>query len=482
MDTQLINTFSSSRILCVGDVMLDRFVRGSISRISPEAPIPVLHIKDEETVLGGAGNVVRNLQTLGCAVTFISVVGKDQNGSRIQELLKSSPNVEAHLMVDEERETITKTRFIASNQQILRTDRERVLSLAPVLEKELLALFKEHIQAHDLVILSDYAKGLFSPQGLQDLIQEAKAHQKPILVDPKGRDFSRYQGATLLTPNRQELSDATHLPTQTHEEVVAASQKIMKLCNLKAMITTRGPEGMSLIDASGTIEHLPTTALEIFDVSGAGDTVIATLAASLAAGGSLSDAMHFANVAAGLVVAKVGTAVIHQDELLTALHHQELESHEKKIVSWQTAQDITQKWKRRGQRVVFTNGCFDLLHPGHVTLLAQARKAGDRLVVGLNTDHSVSRYKGPTRPIQPELARALVLASLASVDLVVLFGQDYPLDLIEALKPDVLVKGADYTIENVSGASFVQSYGGEVLLIDLVEGQSTTKIVAKIGK
>lgn len=480
MDTNFINKFSSTRILCIGDVMLDRFIRGSISRISPEAPIPVLHIKEEETVLGGAGNVVRNLEALGCHVTFISATGKDQNGARIQELLQSSSNLKSHLIMDETRETTIKTRFIASNQQVLRTDAEKILPLSQTQESELLKLFKGHIQDHDLVILSDYAKGFFSSQGLADLIQEARIHGKPVFVDPKGQDYSRYKGATLLTPNRQELSQATLLPTQTHKEVVVAAQKIITMCDLMAMITTRGPEGMSLVDASGAVEHLPTTALEIFDVSGAGDTVIATLAAAFAAGGSLSEAMQLANVAAGLVVGKVGTAVVHQDELLAALHHQELESHEKKIVSWKTAQDITQKWKRRGHRVVFTNGCFDLLHPGHVSLLAAARKAGDRLVVGLNTDISVKNYKGPTRPIQHEMARALVLASLASVDMVVLFSQDYPLELIEALKPDVLVKGADYTIDKVSGASFVQSYGGQVLLIDLVKGQSTTGIVSRI--
>jgi D-beta-D-heptose 7-phosphate kinase/D-beta-D-heptose 1-phosphate adenosyltransferase len=482
MNTHLINTFSSTRILCVGDVMLDRFIRGSISRISPEAPIPVLHIKEEKTVLGGAGNVVRNLEALGCSVTFISAIGKDRNGSHIQELLNSSPTITAHLIIDEKRTTTTKTRFIATNQQVLRTDLEQILSLTESQENGLLNLFKEHVQNHDLVILSDYAKGFFSPQGLRTLIQETHTYGKPILVDPKGHDYGKYKGATLLTPNRQELSQATLLSTQTHEEVITAAQKIIKMCDLNAMIVTRGSEGMSLIDGSGAVEHLPTLALETFDVSGAGDTVIATLAATLAAGGSLSEAMNLANAAAGLVVAKVGTAVVHQDELLTALHHQELDAHEKKIVSWQVAQDITQKWKRRGNRVVFTNGCFDLLHPGHVSLLAQAKKAGDRLVLGLNTDNSIKRFKGPTRPIQSEMARALVLASLASVDLVVLFDQDGPLELIETLKPDILVKGADYTIDQVWGASFVQSYGGQVLLIDLVEGQSTTSIVSRIEK
>lgn len=482
MDTHLISKFSSTRILCIGDIMLDQFVRGSISRISPEAPIPVLHIKEEEMVLGGAGNVVRNLEALGSRATFISVIGKDQNGVHIQNLLQSSPNIDFHLIIDNHRTTTTKTRFIASNQQVLRTDSEKISPLAEDQENEILTLFKKHIEDHNLVVLSDYAKGLFSPRLLQALIQEARAFKKPILVDPKGHDYHRYKGATLLTPNRHELSQATLLPTQTHEEVIAAAQKIIKTCDLKSMIITRGEEGMSLVDTSGTIEHLPTTALEIFDVSGAGDTVIATLAATLAAGGSLCDAMSLANTAAGLVVAKVGTAVVRQDELQAALHHQEVESHEKKIVSWEKAQDIMQKWKRRGHRIVFTNGCFDLIHPGHISLLSQAKKAGDRLIVGLNTDGSVKRFKGSNRPIQPEAARAFVLSSLASVDLVVLFDQDGPLELIQTLKPDVLVKGADYTIDQVWGAPFVQSYGGQVLLIDLVEGQSTTGIVARIGQ
>lgn len=482
MDTHLITAFSSTRILCVGDVMLDQFIRGSVSRISPEAPIPVLHINEEESFLGGAGNVVRNLEALGCHVTFISVVGKDRHGTLIQELLKASPSIDPYLMVEEERITTTKTRFIATNQQILRADTEKILALTEAHEKELLNIFKTHVQTHDLVILSDYAKGFFSPQGLQSLIQEARNYGKPILVDPKGHDYHRYDGATLLTPNQQELSQATLLSIHSSEELIAAAQHMIKLCGLEAIIVTRGPEGMSLVEAMGTIEHLPTTALEIFDVSGAGDTVIATLAAALAAGGSMSEAMHLANTAAGLVVAKVGTAVVRQDELLTVFSHRELNAHEQKIVSWKKAQDITQKWKRRGNRVVFTNGCFDLIHPGHVSLLAQAKKAGDRLVVGLNTDDSVKRFKGSARPIQPEMSRALVLSSLASVDLVVLFDQDGPLELIETLKPDVLVKGADYTIDKVWGATFVQSYGGQVLLIDLVEGESTTGIVSRLGK
>ncbi|HUX79765.1 MAG TPA: D-glycero-beta-D-manno-heptose-7-phosphate kinase [Alphaproteobacteria bacterium] len=480
-DFHLINSFASTRILCVGDVMLDQFIRGTVSRISPEAPVPVLHINDEASMLGGAGNVVRNLEALGSYITFISVVGKDWGGAHIQELLNTFSNVDAHLVLDETRKTTRKTRFIAANQQVLRTDWEETFALKVDIEVELFNLYKKHLSSHDLIILSDYAKGIFSTQFLQNLIQEARFQGKPVLIDPKGNDYSRYKGATILTPNRQELSLATHTSIRTQEELVAISQKIVKECELDAMIVTRGSEGMTLIDTSGTIEHLQTQALEVFDVSGAGDTVMATLAVCLAAGASLSKAMHMANAAAGLVVAKIGTAVVHQEELLAALHAQEVHTHEKKIVSRETAVDQIQKWKRHGNRIVFTNGCFDLLHPGHIFLLNEAKKAGDRLIVGLNTDSSIQRLKGLNRPIQKEADRAFVLSSLQCIDLVILFGEDTPLELIHALKPDVLVKGSDYTIDQVVGAPFVQSYGGRVHLVDLIEAQSTTRMVSKMA-
>jgi len=482
MDTiALLENFSSARILCVGDVMLDWFIRGKISRISPEAPVPVFLREEEFAVLGGAGNVVRNLEALGASTTFISIVGKDEEGKCIQNLLEALPQVTASLLVDTNRTTTTKTRFIAAGQQVLRTDRERPIPLSDSLEKDLLKQFKNHISSHDLVILSDYAKGLFSSRLLHSLIEEARRHNKLILVDPKGNDYSRYKGATLLTPNRHEFASTLPSVLETEADLVRAAQKTMKTNDISAMIITRGEQGMTLVKASGLVEHLSTRALEVFDVSGAGDTVIATLATSLAAGSSFSEAMQLANTAAGLVVAKIGTAVAHQKELLAALLHQEVQAHEEKIVSWQKAEETVQKWKRQGHRVVFTNGCFDLLHPGHVSLLNQSKKTGNRLIVGLNTDASVKRLKGPTRPIQQEAARAFVLSSLECIDLVVLFDEDTPLELIQTLKPDVLIKGADYTIENVVGASFVQSYGGEVRLINLVEGESTTRMVAKMG-
>lgn len=479
-ETHLIDKFSSTRILCLGDLMLDEFIMGSVSRISPEAPVPIIHIKDESFVLGGAGNVVRNFEALGSSVTFISVTGEDNNGLQTHSLLNQLSRVKTHLISDKKRITTTKTRFIAGNQQVLRTDREQVIPLDPAIEAEILTYYKKNIDSHDLVVLSDYAKGFFSPQLLHSLIQEAKAHNKAILVDPKGNDFTRYKGASLLTPNQQELSLASHSIIQNEGDLVKASQELMKNADFQAMIVTRGSEGMTLVEASGNIEHIKTQAVEVFDVSGAGDTVIATLATCLAAGSTLPTAMRIANAAAGVVVAKMGTAVVHQDELLSALYTLETQAHEKKIVSWERAENQIQKWKRKGHRIVFTNGCFDLLHPGHVSLLSKAKKAGDKLIIGLNTDLSIQRLKGPDRPIQQERDRAYVLSSLHCVDLVVLFDEDTPLKLIENLRPDLLVKGADYTIDKVIGASFVQSYGGNVLLIDLVEGQSTTNMVSKM--
>lgn len=476
-----LNAFSSTRILCVGDGMLDVFMRGKANRLSPEAPVPVLHIEEETRTLGGAANVVRNLESLGATVTFISVIGEDVEGSHFQNLLTKHLKVTAHLLVDTRRVTTVKTRFLSEKQHFLRADREQCLPLTEALEAELLRLFRSALPVHDLVLLSDYAKGLFSPKGLQALIGEAHLQKKPILVDPKGLDYSRYAGATLLTPNRSELASATQMPVQTDEDLVAAAQKIMSLHGIPTMIVTRDAEGMTLIEGTGRSSHFSVEPQEILSVSGAGDTAIATIAIGLAAGLPLADTMRLANVAAGVVVGKPGTSVIHFEELVTALSRDERQGYEKKIVSWPQAAEIVQKWQQSRQRVVFTNGCFDLLHPGHISLLAQAKKKGDRLVVGLNTDESIRRLKGPTRPVQQEHARALVLSSLESVDLVIFFDCETPLELIKVLRPDALVKGADYTISQLAGAPVVQSYGGQVHLIELVEGHSTTHLISKMG-
>lgn len=468
-------------VLCVGDAMLDRFIYGSVERISPEAPIPVLRIEREAAMLGGAGNVVRNLVALGAVPTFVAVVGDDDPGREIGRLLGEHAGIDPCLVVEAKRQTTIKTRFFASSQQLLRSDRETSDKLADASSTQVLNRAKDLIVGSGCVVLSDYGKGVLTPPVPAELIAAARAGGKPVVVDPKGNDYSRYRGATVLTPNRKELHEATGMCVDGDDAIVAACRHLIATCGIEAVLATRSQDGMTLVTATGEVHHLAAEAREVFDVSGAGDTVVATLAAALASGASLLDGARLANVAAGIVVAKVGTAVAYAEEVVAALHHDDLLLGETKVLGWDGAADQVEVWRRKGERVGFTNGCFDLLHPGHISLLTQARAACDRLVVGLNSDASVSRLKGPTRPVQSEAARATVLASLSMVDMVVIFGEETPLELIRTLRPDVLVKGADYTVETVVGAADVMGWGGKVVLAELVAGQSTTNTIKKMN-
>ncbi|HYC03998.1 MAG TPA: D-glycero-beta-D-manno-heptose-7-phosphate kinase [Azospirillaceae bacterium] len=477
--TALIAALRGAPVLCVGDAMLDRFTVGTVERISPEAPIPVLRVERESLTLGGAGNVACNLAALGASVRFLSVVGDDPEGATLSALAAERLDGGAELLVEPGRQTGVKTRFLAGGQQLLRADRETVAAVSAETASRLLARALDIMPGVRAVILSDYGKGVLADGLLRAIIDAAKAAGLPVLVDPKGSDYRRYRGAGIVTPNRKELAQASGLPVGTDAQVEKACRLLMRDCGLGAVVATRSEQGMSVV-AETSVHHLPAEAREVFDVSGAGDTVVAALAAALAAGAALPDAARLANLAAGIVVAKVGTAVVRPDELAAALNRQGWEAAGAKVLSRAAAVERVEAWRRQGRRVGFTNGCFDLLHPGHISLLGQARAACDRLVVGLNSDASVKRLKGESRPVQGEAARATVLASLASVDLVVLFGEDTPLALIEALRPDVLVKGADYTIDKVVGADLVQGWGGRVVLADLVEGQSTTKTIAKM--
>lgn len=467
-------------VLVVGDVMLDRYVYGDASRISPEAPIPVLAIDHETAMLGGAGNVVRNLVAVGAKVEFISAVGDDQAGREVRHLLESEKGVAPRLAVEPGRRTSIKTRYCAGSQQLLRADSETVGSLTRGGQEDVLEAVARALAQAKALILSDYGKGVLSQDSLPAMISLALKAGKPVVADPKGIDFSRYRGATLLTPNKRELAEATQMPVNSDEAVVAAAKRLIDGCGVMNVLVTRSQDGMTLVEGAGAVHHLKAEAREVFDVSGAGDTVIATLAAALGAGISLVQAARLANAAAGIVVGKIGTAVVHPEELVAAFHHQDLWQAENKLASWEQAKDRIKAWRRKGFKIGFTNGCFDLLHPGHVSLLAQARAACDKLVVGLNSDASVQRLKGPTRPVQSEASRAAVLASLASVDLVAIFGEDTPIELIKALKPDLLVKGADYTVDKVVGADLVASWGGRVLLADLAQGHSTTATIARM--
>jgi D-beta-D-heptose 7-phosphate kinase/D-beta-D-heptose 1-phosphate adenosyltransferase len=472
-----VRALRRASVLVVGDAMLDRYVYGVVRRISPEAPVPVLAVEREVAMPGGAGNVVRNLTALGAAVAFVSVVGDDQAGSDLTGLIGGQPGVEPWLLVQGGRATTTKTRFIAHGQHMLRADQEVVEAIHPRLADRMVKIAGDAVAATTVLVLSDYGKGVLAGGTARRLIEAAHAAGRRVVVDPKGRDYARYAGADVVTPNRTELHEATGLPVGTEEQILAAMRALRDAHGFGAVLVTRSEDGMTLLEGE-RIHHFPAEAAEVHDVSGAGDTVVATLAAGLAAGLALPVAARLANIAAGIVVGKVGTAVVREEELIEALTPER--GALRKVVSRAAAAEMVERWRRRGWRVGFTNGCFDLLHPGHVHLLEQARSWCDRLVVGLNSDASVKRLKGPARPIQGEAARAAVLASLATVDCVTVFEEDTPVELIRLLKPDVLIKGADYTVEQVVGAEIVRAYGGEVRLAELLPGNSTTATVARI--
>jgi D-beta-D-heptose 7-phosphate kinase/D-beta-D-heptose 1-phosphate adenosyltransferase len=477
----LVEQLKSVRVLCVGDLMLDHYIYGRVERISPEAPVPVLHIEREERTLGGAGNVLRNLQALGVETCFVSVTGTDPGGREVARMVASLGGAEAHVLAERGRVTTLKTRYVAGTQQLLRADHERVGPLPAELRADLVKIVTDALDVHKVVILSDYAKGVLGDGVAADIVAAAKKAGSIVVADPKGNDYSIYRGADLLKPNRPELAIAAKSPVGTDDEVIAAARALMAMHGIGAILVSCGKDGMLLVQGNGETLKLAAEAREVFDVSGAGDTVVAVLAASLGAGASLADAARLANAAAGIVVGKVGTAVVEPTELEAALLDRDTIA-QRKSLPLSLALDQVARWRRGGLKVGFTNGCFDLLHPGHVGLLGQAKAACDRLVVGINSDASVVRLKGPGRPVQNQEARAAVLASLSSVDLVVVFDEDTPLELIKAIQPDLLVKGADYRIEQVVGADIVRAYGGKIVLADLLPGYSTTATIARAAR
>lgn len=475
-----ITRFSGVTVLVVGDLILDRFVNGVIERISPEAPIPVLHGRGETMALGGAGNVVSNIVSLGGKAICISAVGDDAAGANIVRMLGDCGIHGDGVARTAGRMTSSKTRFSALNQQVLRFDEEEVRALQGAERAALLERFRTALASADIVILSDYGKGVLLDGVAAELISICRQAGKPVLADPKGRDYARYAGATAVTPNRKELGEAVGRAVFTDAEVEAAARELIGLHGLDFVVATRSEKGMSVIDATGA-HHISTQAREVFDVSGAGDTVIASFALSLASGCDRAAAAAIANAAAGVVVGKRGTASLSADELSGALlRSQGAVAHKDAILDADAAQRMVTAWRREGLSVGFTNGCFDILHAGHVSLLHAARAQCDRLVLGLNSDASVRRLKGEGRPVNDQHDRACVLAALASIDAVVVFEEDTPLRLIEALKPDILVKGADYTVDQVVGGDVVQAYGGRVVLVDLVAGKSTTGTIGKL--
>ncbi len=448
--------------------MLDCFVQGEIERISPEAPVPVFRSGRQRTELGGAGNVVRNLAALGVGVDFVSVVGEDPAGEEIRGKLASLAFVDASLVTVPGRSTTLKTRYMAGPQQVLRVDNESDGTLSPAVLEEAIERIRGCLSEVEVVIMSDYSKGLLTPDLLREVVGAARSAGKWVLVDPKGSDFTRYGGASIVTPNLKELREATGLPVGSDEEVVTAAGRILETCSCGAVLVTRSQEGMSLVESSGEATHLKAEAREVFDVSGAGDTVISVLGAGLAAGAPPRDAAQLANAAAGIVVGKVGTAVVRAAELVRALHSQELLGSESKIVDLETAIETAEAWRRKGLKVGLTNGVFDLLHEGHLGLISQARKVCDRLIVAVNGDQSVERLKGKV-PAQHEATRSNIMASLSAVALVVVFQEETPIPLLRAVQPDILIKGGNYSPGEVVGADVVEAYGGRIFLAEVQE-------------
>jgi len=425
--------------------------------------------------------VARNLVSLGTRCVFVGVVGEDDAGRALADALEAHPLIEFDLVIDSGRQTTRKVRFVSEHfsTHLLRADWEMAAPIDKSVEDALIAHALEAMPKVGAVVLSDYAKGALTPRVIRDVIAAANAAGKPVVVDPKGRDYSIYRGATLITPNRQELADATHTAARSDEEIAAAADALREELDADAVLVTRSEDGMTLVTARDAV-HVPAYPVKVRDVSGAGDTVVALLAAMLALRADFESAMRAANAAAAVVVGKRGTASVSVAELRTRILPASTLAPEEKIVfDWSQLDDHLAEWRRQGLRVGFTNGCFDLLHPGHIRLLAGARAACDRLVVGLNGDASVTRLKGEGRPVQPVEARAELLAALEAVDLVVVFDEDTPQKLIARVKPTVLVKGGDYTRDEVVGADLVEELGGEVILIDLVPGHSTSAMVER---
>jgi D-beta-D-heptose 7-phosphate kinase/D-beta-D-heptose 1-phosphate adenosyltransferase len=483
-DAALVRAMAGKAVLVAGDVMLDRFVTGGATRLSPEAPVPVLAATARTTALGGAGNVLANLAGLGVTAHIVALTGEDETADEVAAIVRGLGARSDGLVRDSGRPTTVKTRFMAGPHHLLRVDDEKSAVATVSVQEELIAragALLPHVQA---LVLSDYGKGVLSPTVTAALIALAREQGVPVLVDPKGADYTRYNGAQVVTPNRKELAEAAEAGAlKSDADIVAAAQTVLRDTTIGAVVATRSEDGISIIPrGEGEITHIPTAPLQVYDVAGAGDTVIATLAAALAAGADLRDAARLANRAGGIVVTRAGTAAITAADLGADATIRPFIA---PVCNWDGARAQIRAWQAQGLRVGFTNGCFDILHYGHVSYLAEARLRCDRLVIGLNADASVTRLKGPERPVNDETARATVLAGLRCVDMVVHFGHkaaedDRPSSVIDTLRPDVIFKGGDYTEDQLPEAAVVRAYGGEVQIMTMFDGYSTTGTIAKL--
>jgi D-beta-D-heptose 7-phosphate kinase/D-beta-D-heptose 1-phosphate adenosyltransferase len=480
----LLDLFPSVSVAVIGDLMLDCYLYGEVSRISPEAPVPVMRALSEKVVAGGAANVAANLAALGLQVHVVGLCGQDEAREQLIACLTAQGRIDCtHIVTTPSRRTTRKLRIIGAQQQIVRIDHEDVVPCDAALERACIEAARAVMDKADVAILSDYNKGVCSDRLVRAVIEHGARTGKQVLVDPKRRDLSIYRGASILTPNRKELSDATRMACETDEEAAAAAARAQEVCGADILLT-RSEKGMSYFPVSGTPVHMATVAQDVFDVSGAGDTVVALLAAAVGARIPIRDGMRIANHAAGIVVSKMGTATVTRDELVASLSAElaSPEINDGRLVDLEAAVALRWSWAHERLTVGIANGCFDLLHPGHVSLIRQAAMSCDRLIMALNSDDSVRRLKGPLRPVQDEQSRAAVVGAMKGVSAVVLFADETPLELIRTLQPDVLVKGADYTEDEVVGADLVKARGGRVVLVDLAPGHSTSNLVAMAGR
>ena len=461
------------KILVIGDLMVDHYIWGQCNRISPEAPVQVVNVKEESNRLGGACNVAANLIAFGAKVSLCGIIGKDEFGKwLISELHAQNIDI-THIIPTPTRPTTQKSRILISNQQVLRVDREKGDDIDENLQEEILSSLKRKMRDFDAVILSDYAKGLLTPRLTKSIIKLARSEGKPILVDPKGNDYSKYQNATLLTPNKLEAQIATQIPISDDDSLKQAMKKLQKECKLDICLVTLSEEGIAILDKKKLVKS-PTIAKEVYDVTGAGDTVIAALAFGLSGGLNIYEACHFANAAAAVVIGKIGSASANFSEIVAFLHNGSYST--SKIISKDELAMLLPSLREK--KIIFSNGCFDLLHAGHISYLQQARGLGDLLIVGLNSDDSVKRLKGENRPINNQNDRALMLCALECVDFVVIFDEDTPLELIKLIKPHTLVKGEDYKGKEVVGSKIAK----EVVLADFLKGKSSSLIIEKIAQ
>jgi D-beta-D-heptose 7-phosphate kinase / D-beta-D-heptose 1-phosphate adenosyltransferase len=479
----VLERFASRRLLVVGDLMLDRFSYGDVVRISPEAPAAVINLERVEEAVGGAGNVARNIDSLNAHCDLLSMVGTDEAANAIIRCLAALPNVEADLVHAPDRVTTVKSRFVAKlhNTHLLRADVEDPSTISSELEQKVIRVAADLMQQADAVLLSDYSKGLLTDTVVRKIIECAHQAGKIVVVDPKGRSYERYRGANFITPNLSELGHVVVSPVDTEDNQITAARKLMDITESQAILVTRGEHGVLVVPAEGKATSFVATARRVIDVSGAGDTLAASFTLALASGASIVNAARLANYAAGIAVSKSGTSVVTHRELNDALLSRPDFHIQSKIFGESSAlRQAVAKWHDDGLVVGFTNGCFDIIHEGHVELLAEARSHCDRLIVAINSDASVKVLKGPSRPIQSERARVKVISALAFVDAVIAFDGETPVDLITELKPNVLIKGADYKVEEVVGRSVVEANGGRVVLVPLVPNSSTTRIVEKM--